>query len=50
MVCVAGFEPAAPRFQGEYSNQTELHTDGDLDGNRTRILLLDRQTLEPLSY
>ena len=27
MVCMAGFEPAAPRFQGAYSNQTELHTD-----------------------
>ena len=27
MVCVAGFEPAASRFQGEHSNLTELHTD-----------------------
>ena len=27
MVCVAGFEPAAPRFQSENSNRTELHTE-----------------------
>lgn len=24
---MVGFEPTAPRFQGEYSNQTELHPD-----------------------
>ena len=27
LVCVAGFEPATPAFQGRYSDQTELHTD-----------------------
>lgn len=27
LVWVAGFEPAASRFQGEHSNQTELHPD-----------------------
>lgn len=27
MVCVAGFEPAAPAVQVRYSDQTELHTD-----------------------
>ena len=27
LVCVAGFEPTTTRFQGEDSDQTELHTD-----------------------
>ncbi len=27
LVWVVGFEPTTPRFQGEYSNRTELHPD-----------------------
>lgn len=27
LVCVDGFEPPAPRFQAENSDQTELHTE-----------------------
>lgn len=29
LVCAVGFEPTTPRFQTEYSNQTELHAEMD---------------------
>ena len=51
VVCVAGFEPAAPRIQSENSDRTELHTEnlkrfvlGTMNGGSCGI-----RTHEPLS-
>ncbi len=47
-----GLEPPTPKFVAWYSNSTELqgHMFGAVDGNRTRLSLLDREVLYPDSY
>ena len=37
MVCVVGFEPTAPHFQGEMSDLTEIHTDKMVDRERIEL-------------
>ena len=45
LVWAAGFEPAASRFQGEDSDQAELHPDGSADRTLTDTFLIDSQAL-----
>lgn len=54
MVCVAGFEPAAPRIQSENSDRTELHTEnlkrfvlGATDGGSCGIRTQNIRILSP---
>jgi hypothetical protein len=52
MVCVVGFEPTASSFQTRPSTRLTLHTDkiGAVDGNRTRLNLIDNQVPYPEDY